>query len=103
MSVVEQSVVVACGLERAHEAWQEFTYRSRALRDPQGRTGLGAKEAFTSEEHVTFEETEPGQTRVTLRAEYDPDVEGVRVSELRADVNDEIARFKEFAEQRMAA
>jgi hypothetical protein len=105
MGVVEQSIVVACDLEQARDAWQKFAYKNKVGRGrgPQGEIGLGAEEAFANEEYILFEETGSGSTRVTLRAEYDPEEEGVDVTELRADISDEVERFRQFAERRMAA
>ena len=105
MARVEQTTVLDCDLEQAQDAWEKYNYKKRVGwgRGPSGEMELGPEEAYADKEFITFTEEGSGRTRVTLTADYDPDEKGVDVAELRADVNDEIARFKEFAEKRMAA
>jgi hypothetical protein len=105
MGLVEQSIVVALPLERAEGEWREYIYRDEIGhgRGPAGEVAFRESYAEESAELVTFEELSPSSTRVTLRAEYDDDEEDVDVSSLRADVNDELARYREFVERRAAA
>ena len=104
MGLVEQSIVIALGLEQAQSEWQEYAYRDEIGRGqgPQGEVEFSERYQTESAELVTFEEMGASSTRVTLRAEYDED-EDIDVSSLRADVNDELARYREFVERRAAA
>lgn len=104
MGVVEQAIVVGMAVDRAAGEWKEFVFRDEI------GTGRGpARDVELSEAHgaeqemVEFTALDEGSTRVVLRAEYDEDDEDVDVSSLRADVNDELARFREFVEGRQAA
>ncbi len=103
MGVVEQAIVVGLGVEQAENEWREFVYRDEigTGRGPEG--GVEFSEADDTLELVTFDEVTAASTRVTLRAEYDDEDEDVDVSSLRADVNDELARFREFVEGRGVA
>ena len=103
MGQVQQSIVVALGMEQAQDEWRAYVYRDEvgASLGPEGRLAAGAQDDV-EQELVTFEEAGSGSTRVTLRADFDED-EDVDVSTLRADVNDELARYREFVERRNAA
>lgn len=104
MGLVEQSIVVALPLEQAEGEWREYIYRDEIGSGfgPSGQVQFRESYADESAELVTFEEISPSSTRVTLRAEFD-DEEDVDVPSLRADVNDELARYREFVERRAAA
>ena len=105
MAVVEQSVVIDVSAQTAADAWQEFSAQEAigSARGPQGRIELSAEDKWETGELVTFDRLALDRTRVTLHAEYDEDDETVDVASLRAGVNDEIARFKEYVARRRAA
>jgi hypothetical protein len=105
MGLVEQSVVLDVSAQTAADAWQEYSAIETIgqAQGPQGRVELSAEDKWETGELVTFERLALDRVRVTLHAEYDDDDESVDVSSLRADVDDEIARFKEFIEKRRAA
>jgi len=104
MGQVQQSIVVALGLERAQEEWRSYLYRDEmgSGLGPAGRVAA-AEQDRVDDELVTFEQISAASTRVTLRADYDEDEDDVDVSAVRADVNDELARYREFVERRSAA
>ena len=105
MAVVEQSVVIDVSAQTAADAWQEFSAQEAigSARGPQGRIELSAEDKWETGELVTFDRLALDRTRVTLHAEYDEEDETVDVASLRAGVNDEIARFKEYVARRRAA
>jgi hypothetical protein len=102
MGMVEQAIVIGVAVDRAMDEWKEFAFRDEVGHGlgPQGDI-LAGEEDVTAE-LIDFEELGPDSTRVILKAEFDDD-EDFDVSALRADVNDELARFREFVEGRMAA
>jgi hypothetical protein len=105
MGLVEQSIVVGCALEQARDEWKEFTYRDMIGRGrgPRGQVEFSEQDLTEEPERATFAELSPDSTRVTVHVEYDEDDEEIDVSALRAEVNDELARYREFVEGRMAA
>ena len=105
MGLIERSIVLDVSAQVAADAWQEFS-ASEAIgrgRGPQGRIELSAEDKWETGELVTFDRLALDRTRVTLHAEYDEEDERVDVSSLRADVDDEVARFKEYIDRRRAA
>jgi hypothetical protein len=107
MGKVQESVLVRLSPDEAAKRWQEFDFRREIGRGrgPAGQVGIGPEERMGEEEYVRFEDAGDGVTRVTLTLDYDEDDEDdeLDVSALRADVNDEMARFRAFAEGRRAA
>jgi hypothetical protein len=92
--------VVGCDAETAAEAWAVFDFRqeigtglttTRPADDP-----LIDQEA--DEERVSFQERPDGTSLVTLTVVYDED-EVDDVSSLRAEVDDELARYRESIER----
>lgn len=104
MGKMQDSVVVRLSPDEAAARWKEFDFKQEIGRGmgPAGQVKLRPLESESEEEIVRFEDAGNGTTRVTLTVEYDDD-EDVDVSTLRADVDDEMARFREYAEGRRAA
>jgi hypothetical protein len=104
MSEIQASIVVGCDAATAAEAWGEFDFRRAIGRGmgPAGQIRETPEESAAEEERVRFQERPDGSSLVTLTLEYDED-EVDDVSALRADVEDELARYREFIEGRRAA
>ena len=77
MGQVQQSIVVALGMEQAQNEWRAYVYRDEvgASLGPEGRLAADAQ-GDVEQELVTFEEAGPGSTRVTLRADFDEERRG---------------------------
>lgn len=103
MGIVEQSIVVALDFDEARDEWQEFSFQDDVGRGGalQGQVAIREADLASSEERVSFEEVDSSSTRVTLKAEFEED-DDVDIASLRADVNDELARYREFVERRAA-
>ena len=94
-------VVVGCDVEAAAEAWREFDFRRAVAGGPSGRVEETLEERAAEEEFVRFEQHADGSTLVTVTVEYDEDeVDDLTV--LRADIEDELARYRESIERRAA-
>ncbi len=103
MNKMQASIVVGCDAETAMEAWQEFEFRQVIGRGmgPAGHVEETAEDRAAEEERVRIEERAGGSSLVTVTVEYDEDeVDDLTV--LRADVEDELARYREFIERRAA-
>jgi hypothetical protein len=103
MSEMQASIVVGCDAETAMEAWKEFDFRQAvgAASSPAGRVVESDEERAGAEERVRIEDRGDGSSLVTLTLEYDDDeVDDLTV--LRADIEDELARYRESIERRAA-
>jgi hypothetical protein len=100
MGEIQASIVVGCDAETAAEAWAEFDFRQAIGHGlgPSGRIEEAPEEEAAEEERVRFVERSDGSSLVTLTLEYDED-EVSDVSTLRAEVDDELARYREFIER----
>ena len=103
MSEIQASIVVACDAETAAEAWAEFDFRKEIGQGmgPSGRIEETLQEEVAEEERVRFEERADGSSLVTLTVEYDED-DIDDISLLRAEVDDELARYRQFIERKAA-
>jgi hypothetical protein len=100
MGQIQASIVLDCDAATAARAWEEFDFEQGVIpeRGPAAGVGEAIEDDAAEEQVVTFEERD-GTTLFVLTLVYDEDAEGgTDVSTLRADVDDELGRFREFVE-----
>ncbi len=101
MGQIQASIVVQCDAETAARAWDEFDFDQGFL--PGRGPAAGVEEAIADDaaedQIVSFEDRDDGTALVVLTLEYDEnDLNGTDVPTLRADVDDELGRYREFVE-----
>ncbi len=99
MGEIQASIVVGCDAETAAEKWTTFDFRQQLGQGPGLTTPVAeAMEQDAEEERVRFEDRADGSSLVVLTVEYDEDVVD-DVPTLRAEVEDELARYREYLER----
>jgi uncharacterized membrane protein len=90
---------------RAEIGGKEREWRAKILeQEPNRRIAWTSIDGAKNGGVVTFEETQPGQTRINLSLEYEPDDTIEKIGDamglLKRQVESDTNRFKEFIEQR---
>jgi len=90
---------------RAEIAGKEREWRAKILeQEPNRRIAWTSLDGAKNGGVVTFEEIEPGRTRINLTLEYEPDDTIEKVGDalgvLKLQVKRDVERFKEFLEER---
>ena len=97
MGELQASVVVGCPAETAAKAWEKFDLREEIGRGmgPAGQVEETLQEKYADDESIRFEDRPDGTSVVTLTVRYD---EAADATSFRAEVDDELARYRQFVE-----